>query len=602
MEAYMNDIIIESDSLKQSVDIDLLKLHTELVSFEKVVRFGIGNLEHVYILSSHQQMSKILFLRNGITGFYTNKEHTWLLMFGPTPECVNRVLEEASDRLQLLDIRFTDLFSVNIEHLSGLQVLRLRHNHQLGWVRGLENASVLKFLSIRQCGFTRQLDVSRMTELEELYISEVYGMESIRGMEALQRLRKLTLLGFTLGGTVDLNAMTSLEVMELYGVFDAVRLTHDLPDLAWCFIRKSQIADAGFLAHMPGLENLMLTDSPVTALPDLGHRQKLFALNVENTRIQDIPFLPPGIERLVLSGTAIQQLPACIRAMKNLRVLNLNRLELEKLPVWLAELKLPVTVQKEYVDSGISLYDARVKGVDLSMIPEDQTLLREWLQKHCASEGIPAKPFNEIKVAFLGDGEAGKSLVVNRLLNDGKKPPKGTFSGDSTPGIAIYHQTVEFDDRTVRVHYWDFGGQEILHAMHRIFQTHRTVYVVVLNARNDTQDERARYWLRHIKSVENRDLERSRILLVLNKTDQNPRASINLTQLRRDYPDLPDVVLLSAAEDSVEDFNEKMWGALKREITAMENLNVRYPDSWNRVKQRLEQENENKIVSSHTEA
>lgn len=595
MEAYMDRIIIESDNLKDSIDYDLLKKHTKLVPFRDVLRFDIGKLEHLHILSSHQQMSDLLFLRNGMTGCYVNEEHTWLLMLGPTPEHVKQILEAASDRLQLLDVRFSDLHSMDIEHLSGLQVLRLRHNHSLGWVLGLERAEQLKCLSIRQCGYTRTLDVRRLTNLEELYISEAKGMDTVHGLRFLVRLRKLVMMGFTLGGTVELSGMSSLEVLELYGIFDEIRLDCDLPKLTRCFIRKSRISDAEFLTRMPELNMLMLTDSPVTKLPDLRGCPKLSYLNAADSGIAEIAGLPTGIKQLMLSGTDIRQLPPGIRDMRQLSVLNLNYLRLEKLPVWLHELKLPVTVHKELTEYGISLYDTRVDGVDMSVIPEQHDLLRQWLEMYGTADETPAKPINEIKVAFLGDGEAGKSLVVHRLLNGGEKPESGAFNGDSTPGIAIHHQTVELEDRTVRVNYWDFGGQEILHAMHRIFQTHRTVYVVVLNARNDTQDERARYWLRHITSFENRDLGGSRIMLVLNKTDQNPRASINMTQLRRDYPELPDVVLLSAREDSVEEFNNKMWGALKREIASMEDMRVSYPDSWYRVKERLERERQNRI-------
>jgi internalin A len=47
---------------------------------------------------------------------------------------------------------------------------------------------------------------------------------------------------------------------------------------------------------------------------------------------------------------------------------------------------------------------------------------------------------------------------------------------------------------------WDFAGQEITHATHQFFLTERSVYLLVLDARSDTQDWDAEYWLRLISA------------------------------------------------------------------------------------------------------
>ena len=313
---------------------------------------------------------------------------------------------------------------------------------------------------------------------------------------------------------------------------------------------------------------------------DLSPCRKLKELDLWESTVKTIRNLPAELRTLNLCGTEITQVPDCIRPMKQLEHLNLRHLRLRELPEWLAELQLPLST-KVRGDKGILLLGTQVENVE---IPPEMELsgiaLREWL---ASIQPNAERPLNEIKVVFLGDGEAGKSHVVQRLMEDGAEIEN--FDGDATPGIAIHHNTVKLPDRTVKVHYWDFGGQEILHAMHRIFLTQRTVYVVVLNARNDTQDQRARFWLRYISSFD----PAARVLLVLNKTDQNPRASINETELRRLYPQLPPVVRLSAKEDSQEDFNEKLTKTLENLIASMENLRSVLPSSWRKVKQRMEQ-------------
>ena len=182
---------------------------------------------------------------------------------------------------------------------------------------------------------------------------------------------------------------------------------------------------------------------------------------------------------------------------------------------------------------------------------------------------------------FLGDGEAGKSHTIARLLNDGAHPID--FDGQATPGIAINDRAYDLDGRQVKVHFWDFGGQEILHSMHRMFLTKRTLYVVLLNARDDTQDNRARYWLHNIKSF----APDAPVLLVLNKIDQNPNASINESGLRSLYPGLTEVVRMSALKFSQRKFNTTFTAALKRQIAAFKILESPFTPAWRRLKDKL---------------
>ena len=191
-------------------------------------------------------------------------------------------------------------------------------------------------------------------------------------------------------------------------------------------------------------------------------------------------------------------------------------------------------------------------------------------------------PLNEIKVVFLGDGEAGKSHIIARLLNDGQQAKD--FPGTSTPGIVIQNKTYDIGGRSIQVHFWDFGGQEILHSMHRMFLTIKTLYVVVLNVREGNQDERARYWFHNIRSFANG----APVLLVLNKMDMNRNASINERDLREMYPKLTEIVKMSALTDSTDSVKNNLIAALNRQIRAFDILESPFLPAWNRLKERLQ--------------
>lgn len=196
------------------------------------------------------------------------------------------------------------------------------------------------------------------------------------------------------------------------------------------------------------------------------------------------------------------------------------------------------------------------------------------------------RPIHEMKVIFLGDGGSGKSHIIARLLLDGKQTED--FPGLSTPGIRVQDKTYTMDGGDFRVHFWDFGGQEILHSMHRLFLTNRTLYVVVLNVRDGNQDERARYWLHNVRSF----ATGSPVLLVLNMMDMNKNASVNERGLREMYPDLNEVVKLSALRDSRAEFEQNFHAALKRQIVAFGSVEMPFLPAWNRLKNTLQKMSE----------
>jgi small GTP-binding protein len=173
-------------------------------------------------------------------------------------------------------------------------------------------------------------------------------------------------------------------------------------------------------------------------------------------------------------------------------------------------------------------------------------------------------PNSEYKVVFLGDGEAGKSLTVARLYEPTMDVK--SFNGEVTPGVSIRSRTYEVKGIEVQVNFWDFGGQEILHSMHRIFLSKRTLYVVVLNARNDSQDERARFWLRYINTY----APGAPVILVLNKIDQNKYASLNEPVLRRLYPNIRQFLKISALKWTQEEFQNHFIAHLEKHISSIE--------------------------------
>lgn len=199
-------------------------------------------------------------------------------------------------------------------------------------------------------------------------------------------------------------------------------------------------------------------------------------------------------------------------------------------------------------------------------------------------------PLNEVKVVFLGDGEAGKSYIISRLMADGGEPM--AYTDLSTPGISIQSKYYAIDGRQVTVHFWDFGGQEILHSMHRMFLTEQTLYVVVVNAREGECDKRAEYWLRCLACY----APNAPVVLALNKYDLNPNARVDNTKLTQEYRSLKQIIKMSALNMSSETFNIGFTQTLLDEIKKTGFLEEKWPVSWMGVKRELESMSEHRIT------
>ena len=80
------------------------------------------------------------------------------------------------------------------------------------------------------------------------------------------------------------------------------------------------------------------------------------------------------------------------------------------------------------------------------------------------------KSLNAAKVIFVGQGSVGKTVLVRGLI-------EGRFDQyeNKTEGVDIKQWPLLVHDDEIRLHVWNFGGQEIRHATHQCFLTRRSL-------------------------------------------------------------------------------------------------------------------------------
>lgn len=224
-------------------------------------------------------------------------------------------------------------------------------------------------------------------------------------------------------------------------------------------------------------------------------------------------------------------LPNWLSKMPNLESINLETAYVHSIPADLVKTKMEFILENDSSKKGIHLFGTKLFEGDISLFGQPRNVIEAFYFGRQESQ-------RECKVIFLGEGKSGKSSLIERLISNTYKEGKLP-----TEGIRMQTWPVEIDGETIRLRILDFGGQEIMHAMHRCFMTQHTVYVLVCDSRQDGDlDREAARWLETIQSF----APGCPVILALNKADENKNVSVNETNLRAINPNLRKPIETSA--------------------------------------------------------
>ncbi|MCP4603722.1 MAG: GTP-binding protein, partial [Proteobacteria bacterium] len=351
------------------------------------------------------------------------------------------------------------------------------------------------------------------------------------------------------------------------------------------------------IRHLKILSDLNLGKNQLKELPgEIGHLKKLRKLRLNDNQLTSLPKeigQLPLLEWLYLNANQLKSLPNEIGQLKNLNRLYLSDNQLEHLPPATLELKKltklglggnPLPISEEYFNPRLK---DNLKGRSRTVRPLHFLNFYFSLLKG-------RRPLNEAKLILVGRGGVGKTSLVNRLVHNEFNRNEST-----THGLEITKWLVRVnDDEKVTLNIWDFGGQEIMHATHQFFFTQRSLYLLVLNGREGTEDSDAEYWLRLISSFS----ENSAVIIVLNKVKDNP-FDLDRRALQKKYPAIRGFVSTDCSGPTDIDPRgpigiEKLFETIKNETNDLQHIRAPFPENWFAIKDRLAdmcRQNENYI-------
>ena len=517
---------------------------------------------------------------------------------------IENALSNDATSLNLSNLGLDDL-PPSVQRLSSLQRLELRENSLTtlpDWIADLKQLVLLDVSRNRLLDLPEALN--KLTRLQSLKASSVHLKAPPEWISNLTQLKHL-----------DLSRSHLTDLPEALGELKRLQLLN---------VSANQLSRVPkSIGRLNRLEELLLFGNSLEKLPDsLGQCARLRCLSLSNNQLASLPASLAALtelQELHLAANALSEFPESLTGLSKLRVLTLGHNDIETLPESMGRLRnlecLDLTSEGDVVaywsPETWTVYNGLERRSKLRALPESlaQLNIRElylhgnprlklppevlgapWY--HVINErrrpenaqkileyyfrlGGGKRPLNEGKLILLGRGEVGKTCLVNRLVYD-------KFARTSmTCGIAITHWSVPIGKETVRLHVWDFGGQEIQHATHQFFLTERSLYVVVLNGRAGDEENDAEYWLKFVKTFG----ASSPTIVVLNKIKVQP-FQMNRKALQDKYPFIRAFVETDC-KPQTNNGRKQLLQEIQSAISSMANVRADFPAGWFQIKERL---------------
>lgn len=338
------------------------------------------------------------------------------------------------------------------------------------------------------------------------------------------------------------------------------------------------------IGQLGQLQQLNISNNELTALPEaIGQLSKLAFLDLHNN---EMTTLSEGVGRLSqlwgldVCSNQLKALPEALGQLTQLRDIWVFDNRLTFLPESLRRL---TNLQQLY------LHDNPALGLPPEVLGPTW---KDVFEKH-AKPASPAsimdyyfkmregrRPLNEVRLLLMGRGEAGKTSIFRRLIED-----RFVEGEPETKGIDVRPWELRCGRDAVRAHVWDFAGQVVAHATHQFFLSHRSVYVLVFTGRADSEKQDAEYWLRLIRAFGTvpGTGQTSPVIVALNKWEL-AQCKVDRNALQEKYPFIVGFVETDCrSARGIADLNK----LIRETVDGMASVREAFPQAWFAIKERL---------------
>jgi len=397
------------------------------------------------------------------------------------------------------------------------------------------------------------------------------GKNQLTNIYFLQHLTQLIYLNLWNNKITDINPLqhlTQLTYLNLWNnnIIDINPLQY-LTRLTKLYLWNNKIVDINPLQYLTQLTCLSLHNNKITNINSLQYLVQLISLDLSNNKITDINSLQHLVRLIILAldNNRIVEVPIVFsNCFPYLKSFHLYRNLIQNIPI-----EIWNKYDFNFINSGAHQY---LKDVEKGQ-----------------------RKVYQAKVILIGNGRVGKTCLVKRWLDnefDEKEP--------STHAIQLRRYFLKqlakeqgFDD--IQLQIWDFGGQDIYHATHRLFMQTRALFILVWdqqteNALSQTeklddnseityQNYPLRYYLDYAKNL-GKD---SPILIVQTKKDRDKKCEIKDWNFLKENYNIIESIAVESSKDKRNGFDQ-FESCLEEHIeTMLKETCTALPTSWWKV-------------------
>ncbi|MDO1447410.1 leucine-rich repeat domain-containing protein [Rhodocytophaga aerolata] len=560
-------------------------------------------------------------------------------------------LQDLSGMPQLPTLIKLDLSYNRIQDLSGMPQLPALteldlNSNELQDLRGMPQLPALIELDL---SYNQLQDLSGMPQLPTLIKLDL-SYNRIQDLSGIPQLPTLMNLTLSYNKLQHLSGMPQLpDLIELHlnsNKLQDLRSMPQLPALSELNLNSNELQDLSSMPQLPTLIKLNLSDNKLQNLSDMPQLPTLIKLTLSDNQLQDLSGMPqlPALTELDLNSNELQdlssmpQLPALSELnLKNnelqdlssmpqlptLMNLNLNSNQLQNISPLLTMRHLIVLdisanrvsdiEQVKSLTDIHSLEELKFERNQVKAIPKELSEifnnclndLRDYFKDQTQSGFVIN---NEIKVVLLGNGRVGKTCLYKRLVYN-------TFdkNEESTHAIQLVKWVCALPDnlkalapmglQELILNIWDFGGQDIYHATHRLFMKTQALFVLVwdLDSEQSTYSidtssgQRVQYpnyplsyWLNYVKTLG----QNSPIIVVQTKIIKNEAILEQLPQkseyLKAMYPIVRFEHIDSAHPPSIGTGFIQLKNTLQHTaLNILKTTNTKLPLNWYQLRSKI---------------